>query len=130
MEKVLYWEKIPKAMATEEWMKISADGAPPGVYRPNMSEEDMLKWKAKIILGDDPRVEIRKTFHWVNDKPYPKGKNYAAQVLIQVRINPKDEPETLISTNGKIAMTSKESVIQLAIEEAKYALIVAKSNTE
>lgn len=135
--KILTWEKIPKTMSSEDWKKISADGAPPGVYRPNMSEKDMLKWKAKLILGDDPRVEIRKTFHWNNGKSYPDSKNFASQVLIQVRPyrseseNPNDNPGVLLSTNGKVAMTHSESImIGLAIEEAKLALSVANKSSK
>lgn len=48
-------------MSKEKWMSLSADGAPPGVYTPNMSEADMKKWKAKLISGKYARVEIRKT---------------------------------------------------------------------
>lgn len=123
MEKVLHWDKIPQEMSKEDWMKISADGAPPGVYRPNMSHDDMLKWKAKFITGEDRRIEIRKTFHWNNGKNYPKSTNYGSQVLIQVRLNSENEPEVLISANGKIAMSHIESImLQKAIEEAKFAL--------
>lgn len=40
----------------------SADGAPPGVYVPNMSDEDKEKWLAKVAYGktDYPQAEIRK----------------------------------------------------------------------
>jgi hypothetical protein len=58
---ILSWDKPEKIMSKEAWQSISADGAPPGVYSPNMSHEDMKKWKAKFIGGKSPRVEIRKT---------------------------------------------------------------------
>jgi hypothetical protein len=58
---ILDWSKPGKAMTTEEWQAISADSAPPGVYTPNMSREDMAKWKARHVGGRNPRVEIRKT---------------------------------------------------------------------
>lgn len=58
---ILYWQTPKKAMPREEWEKISADGAPPGVYVPNMSQADRERWKAKRIGGADRRVEIRKT---------------------------------------------------------------------
>ena len=60
---VLSWDKPAKVMTQEEWRSISADGAPPGVYVPNMSAGDATKWRAKLIgrHGDHPRVEIRKT---------------------------------------------------------------------
>lgn len=58
---ILSWDKPEKVMSTEEWQRISADSAPPGVYTPNMSTVDMAKWKAKYVSGKNPRVEIRKT---------------------------------------------------------------------
>ena len=62
MKSVLMWEKPEKVMSVEAWKSISACGAPPGVYTPNMSEEDMFKWKAKLVgkLGEiEEVVEIR-----------------------------------------------------------------------
>lgn len=60
---ILMWDKPEKVMSTEEWMAISADCAPPGVYVPNMSTEDAERWKAKMVgtRSGHPRVEIRKT---------------------------------------------------------------------
>jgi len=59
---ILSWDKPKKAMSTEQWKSISADGAPPGVYVPNMSREDDLKWKAKLTgqRRGSPQVEIRR----------------------------------------------------------------------
>ena len=96
-KKVLSWEKPKKKMNTEEWKKISADGAPPGVYTPNMSREDKLKWKAKLIKGKRPRVEVRKTF---------ESKNSYAQVLFT--FDPWEDKPLTISTNGKIAMDTQD----------------------
>lgn len=61
---ILYWDKPEKTMTTEEWQAISADSAPPGVYVPNMSDEDNSRYKAKFVGGKSgqPRVEIRKVF--------------------------------------------------------------------
>jgi hypothetical protein len=60
---LLFWDKPEKVMSTEKWKSISADGAPPGVYLPNMTDEDAERWKAKIKYAktDHPQVEIRKT---------------------------------------------------------------------
>jgi hypothetical protein len=58
---LLYWQTPKRAMPREEWEQISADGAPPGVYVPNMSQADRERWKAKRIGGADRRVEVRKT---------------------------------------------------------------------
>jgi hypothetical protein len=60
---VLSWEKPEQVMSIEEWKAISADGQPPGVYQPNMSEADARRWKAtlKYAKTEHPQVEIRKT---------------------------------------------------------------------
>jgi hypothetical protein len=59
---ILSWDEPKKSRPTEEHNEtFVADGAPPGTYVPNMSEEDKEKWKAKQIGGKDPRIEIRKT---------------------------------------------------------------------
>ena len=59
---LIKWDKPKKVISTKEWKEISADSAPPGVYQPNMSEEDRTAWKGKIVghkIGR-PQVEIRK----------------------------------------------------------------------
>jgi hypothetical protein len=57
--RVLNWATPPKVMSRRDYESISADGAPPGVYTPNMSDADAATWRAKLIGGKDPRVEIR-----------------------------------------------------------------------
>ena len=59
---VLYWDKPKKVMTKEEWAGNQADGAPPGTFTPNMSDEDRAKWKAKLVGQKTgfPQVEIRK----------------------------------------------------------------------
>jgi len=120
---VLSWEKPERIMSVESWKKISADGAPPGVYTPNMSTEDKLKWKATLVgkTTDNPRIEIRKTFSWHNGKNYPEAESHYSQTLIVVQKNSK--PEVLMSCNGKIAATMKEMEdMHIAIREAKEML--------
>ncbi len=100
--KLLNFEEPKKAMSTDDWKKISADGAPPGVYRPNMSREDMYKWKAKKIGGKDPRIEIRKSGN-------------GSQMLLVVR-----NDTVQFSSNGKIILETEE--LMAAIAEAKENL--------
>lgn len=92
MIQILSWDKPAKVMPREEWESISADGAPPGVYIPNMSKEDMLKWKAKKV---GQRVEIRKTA--------------GSQILIKVTLE-----GVTISMNGP-AQLSMEDLIDLTL---------------
>jgi hypothetical protein len=60
---VLDWNKPERAMPVEQWQAISADGAPPGVWTPNMSDQDRERWKAKLVgvRKGEPQVEIRKS---------------------------------------------------------------------
>lgn len=102
--RVLNWTTPPKAMSRRQYEAISADGAPPGVYRPNMSDADVATWRAKMIGGADRRVEIRVL----------KG----SQVLIVVR------PDRVrISMNGPTELdeTGWEEFVQ-AVAEAREVL--------
>lgn len=109
-ETILCWDKPKKARTTEEHnKKYSSDSGVDGTYVPNMSEKDMLKWKAKHIKGDDTRVEIRKTA--VNDK---RG-NYS-QMLIVVR----PDGSLVMSGNGKADVKASEFID--AIIEAREVL--------
>lgn len=113
-----------KVMSKADWKSISADGAPPGVYTPNMTKEAMLLWKAKHYNAgkENARIEISKTFYWNNGLSYPNHEGYSAQCKIVVQ---KKEPRVIMSTNGKIAMGSQELVeFQLAIQEALQHLNV------
>lgn len=105
---VLTWDKPDKVLTTEAWKGISADGAPPGVYTPNMSDDDMLRWKAKLVgkTTDEPRVEIRKT----------------AQNGVQMKIV-VDHEGVLLSMNGTAWLRPREvKALQKAIGEALDAL--------
>jgi hypothetical protein len=92
-------------MTTEQWQAISADSAPPGVYVPNMSEADRDAWKAKLIGGRDPRVEIRKAAG-------------GTQVLIVVRPG-----GVRMSMNGPASFTREEwGQLAAAVAEAAARL--------
>lgn len=128
---ILSWDQPEKVMAKEEWKSISADSAPPGVFTPNMSEEDKLKWKAKYFGGRLPRVEIRKTtvngtqvlimvtlggFPHKVDKYYPDGMEHKSQKC-NVRI----------SQNGPAFYSFDDwNNFNAAIEEARQVLLAKK----
>ena len=90
----LFWGTPRRAMSREEWGNISADGAPGGVYTPNMSESDRRLWKAKRIGGADRRVEIRKSLG-------------GTQMLIVVR-PPGTEPLVRLSLNAAGEFTAED----------------------
>lgn len=117
---ILSFDKPKKVRPTEEHNSMyQADSAPPGVYVPNMSQEDMLKWKAKHIKGQDERIEIRKSVS-------------GAQVLIVVYKNRKESDwrngvtgheSVQISANGKMQLTVAEwDEMYTAIAEARIIL--------
>jgi hypothetical protein len=112
---ILSFDKPKKVLTDEQWQKISADGAPAGVYTPNMTDEDKQRWKAKLIKGKDARIEIRKCF---------MGLSYYAQVCIVVYKNSSEDfADVVISTNGKIgASFSQIEEMHSAINEAKTIL--------
>jgi hypothetical protein len=102
---VLSWEKPARIIPAEEWQSITADNAPPGVYIQNMSREDTLKWKARLIGGQEPRIEIRKTAG-------------PAQILIIVRPG-----EVRMSMNGTAVFRDGEvTEMHAAIMEAEAEL--------
>jgi hypothetical protein len=117
---VLMWDKPAKTESTEEWKSRSADGAPPGVYTPNMGEADMLAWKARLVGGQDPRVEIRKTVVGTPRKSKHGSWNTTsyAQVLIVVRAD-----SVTMSANGTMEFSNDEtSELFKAVAEARAAL--------
>lgn len=102
---LLSWERPEKAQSTEKHNSCTADGAPPGVYVPNMSEADARKWRAKLVGGKDPRVEVRTT-------------QCNANLVLIVRPH-----EVKLSMNGPAcfdATTWEE--LQTAVREAKTIL--------
>lgn len=105
MPMILRWDAPKKKLTDEAWRSISADGAPPGVYTPNMSDEDAKTWRAKKIGGKDPRVEIRVL----------KG----SQMLVVVR----PEGYMTVSMNGPMLFTPSDwADFQSAVEEAREVL--------
>jgi len=60
---VLFWGKPKKIMREEQRRETySSDSEVPGTYVPNMSDEDVKRWKAKLVghRSGHPHVEIRK----------------------------------------------------------------------
>jgi len=120
---ILSWEKPKRVRSKEEHAKISADGAPPGVYVPNMSEDDQLKWKAKLVgvkVGY-PQVEIGKTF---------RGNGLVILVSLgngyQYKYYKREETKGLnihLASSGPQQMTFQDfEDMNVAVQEAKEAL--------
>lgn len=108
------WNKPKKIRSTEKYIIYFSDSGIDGTYVPNMSREDMESWKGKRIGGDNKRIELRKTFN---------VKTYYAQMLIVIRPGNENDPNILISTNGKIALDfSMWEELKEVIEEARKEL--------
>ncbi len=119
---VLCWDKPKKAIPKEDWMSLSADIAPPGVYSPNMSDTDRDKWKAKLVghkVGH-PCVEIRKA----------AGALMVIVVSLKGRIKNKwaqieEDTNVRISANGPIQLTFDGwQEMKRAVEEARERLML------
>lgn len=114
---LLSFEPPKKIMSEEERVeKYSSDSNVPGTFVPNMSVDDMRRWKGKHIKGKDERVEIRKSI-------------WGTQIVIIVYKNELYEDGELerkqvqISANGKMYLTLEEyKELQQVIDEALYIL--------
>ena len=119
---ILSWDKPEKVMTTEEWQAISADSAPPGVYTPNMSEEDMRKWKARYVSGRNPRVEIRKTV--IGPERLPDSGRYTTQGYAQLLVI-VEQTTVRVSANGTADFEGWEfDQLHEAVAEARLVLSV------
>ncbi len=121
MKNVLDFEKPKKVRTTEEHNEMfSSDSGVAGTYVPNMSKEDMNKWKAKHITGEEERVEIRKTIEGVQlviivyKKARPVKWNYKKQDEWNKR-----HQDVRMSMNGKLDLTWDDFWdMQEAVKEA------------
>jgi len=121
MKNVLDFEKSKKVRTTEEHNEMfSSDSGVAGTYVPNMSKEDMNKWKAKHITGEEERVEIRKTIEGVQlviivyKKARPVKWNYKKQDEWNKR-----HQDVRMSMNGKLDLTWDDFWdMQEAVKEA------------
>ena len=134
---VLMWDKPEKIMSTEEWMAISADCAPPGVYVPNMSKGDAERWKAKLVgtRSGHPRVEIRKTAHGVqvllivaavlDPRPGPNPRTGRVDWTAMSEWERNQRPANIkVSMNGTAFLSFEDLAdMNAAIEEARQVLL-------
>lgn len=124
---LLNFNKIEKVMSEKEREeKYSSDCNVIGTFVPNMSVEDMRKWKGKHIKGKDERVEIRKSINGTQlviivykEERYERGfndySNKEYELLIHKNVH--------ISANGKIILSTLdyEEMIKV-INESNFIL--------
>lgn len=104
---------------TEHNEIYSSDTEINGTYVPNMSAEDMNKYKAKHIKGKDERIEIKKTF----GSTQVVAVVYKNTVDSDWRNNVEGHQNVRISANSKIHMSFDDwAEFIAAIEEAKQLI--------
>lgn len=112
----IVWERPAKVMTEQERTdRYVADGAPPGVYVPNMSATDARKWRGKLIgrNTDKPRIEVRK-----------RTENYV-QMLIVVH----HDRSIHMSMNGTAHLTANEfSELAVVVDECKSMIFELTHN--
>jgi hypothetical protein len=115
---ILQFDKPKKLRATTAHNAMhSSDTGIPGTYVPNMSKKNREAWKAKIIGGADPRVEIRKTV--TGNDPTLKRPSTSAQMLLIVRL----DGSVIMSANSRLAFDAKTlQALADAVDEAKNEL--------
>ena len=126
---ILSFDTIKKVKTTEEHNSTySSDSGIAGTYVPNMSKDDMQKWKAKHIKGDDERIEIRKTMHGTQLLIIVYKKNNKISWEEAIRTNQRNEyhkkhQDIHISMNGKLQLDLNDyKELNIAIDEAKDIL--------
>lgn len=141
---ILSFETPKKLRSTEEHNEMfQSDSGIAGTYIPNMSEEDMKKFKAKHIKGEQERIEIKICIGGVNCNIFvykniynPKYPKYPeADYGTEAYKEQKEEYEKKynewknshqnikFSMNGKMNITFDEwNKINQAVEEAKKIL--------
>lgn len=118
----------PKKIMTEQERqdKYSSDCSIPGTFVPNMSINDMRKWKGQYIKGKDERVEIRKTINGTQlviivykEVRYETKEHYGSNETYEYLVHKNIH----ISANGKILLTFEEfNELLKVINEAQEVL--------
>lgn len=142
------WDRPKPVMSKDDWGSLSADGAPPGVYVPNMSDEDRARWKVRLLGHKTgfPQLEIRKdsTVIILSLRGY-KYKYYdtrqTPEKIAEAKANkyypdpdaPKGWPTVHIATAGPMQLSLEElDEFKLALEEGMQYLrdLVQKSDPQ
>jgi hypothetical protein len=124
MEKLLDFNKPKKVSSTEDHNReYRSDAGIDGTYVQNMNQDDMVKWKAKHIKGDDERIEIRKTLGGVQLVAVVYKRRRQTENA-DWRDRMTDHNDVKLSMNGKLDMTWDEWwELQDAVKEALENLL-------
>lgn len=124
---ILSFAKPDRVRSVEEWKNDnSADGAPPGVYVPNMSKGDQLLWKAKVVgtRSGDHQIEIRSMAPGSNLVVIVNGSMPNRDKALRYQKALEETPHSIkISANGPTFYTKELwEAFQKAISEAHSIL--------
>lgn len=109
---VLCWDKAPKAQDPAERAQWWGGGIP-GAYAPNMDEQWMARWKARLAgqRGHELRVEVRKT------TCITRGSS------VQVLLVAWEDGQVGMSMNGTAEFSPQDwADMQAAVGEARAAM--------
>lgn len=131
---LLDFNKPKKIMSEEERIdKYSSDSGVPGTYVPNMSSDDMKKWKGKYIKGKDERVEIRKTISGTQlvvivykEEKYEEVEYFSSKETYMSLVH----KNVHISANGKILLSFDEYKELLQVVEEAISILNNKEDMD
>lgn len=92
---VITWGKPERAMSTEEWRGLTADGAPPGVYVRNQPTDAAQKWWGQVQGTRKP--------------PLRAVLRYTTQNFVYLKIVVWQNGIVHISANGTAELTREEA---------------------
>ena len=128
---ILTFEKPKKIMdAKEREEKYSSDSGVPGTFVPNMTQADRERYKAKIVAGDVPRIEIRVSHDCemlikVKNTKFGRGKGWNS--LEEKKGYEHGYDNIKMSMNGAANFTYDEwQIFKQAMDEA-IELAIAKT---
>ena len=116
---IIMWKKPRKARSSKDHIEMhQSDCEVPGTYVPNMSNDDMKRWKGKVVgtrVGH-PQIEVRKyPFVMILSNGGYKYKYYTREKTENIVFH--------LSTSGAIQFTADElDEFGKVIEEMKEKL--------
>ena len=138
MTRILTFAKPKKVRSTEDHNRMnSSDCGVEGTYASNMSEEDMQKWKAKVVgtRSGNPQLEIRKVAVGTNilvivngamtTAPQIKTRTIGHGTTYKVTLHGNKPHQVKVSANGSMVFSQELwDELHVAVNEAREVLAI------
>lgn len=112
MRSAIYFGTVARVETVEDWKANQADGAPPGTYVPNMSDEDAARWRGSVVGWRTKgwAVTVRRTI-------------MHSQVVARFEHFKDGKAHVTLSTNGRICLDAEGAVDLAEILQQGFAIL-------